>query len=209
MTDNIDTHPFTTRIGDLDQLRDQCWTELEAGSQTPDHPWKLGAFGTVADDGPRVRMLVVRNVDRDAGQLVFYTDVRSSKVDQIAKSPATSILLWHPQLRMQLTVSGQSHVLSSGEIWEREWKESALTSRRAYLGEDAPGTVADGPNVNFPSQFTDRPPTGAESLSGQKNFAVIQTTVTQMDLLILQQSGNIRAQWTLTNRQWSGNWIAP
>ncbi|MEW4490098.1 pyridoxamine 5'-phosphate oxidase family protein [Thalassoglobus sp. JC818] len=209
MSDSLDTNPFTTLIGDLDRLFDQCWTELEAGAVEPDHPWKLATLGTVDDDGPKVRTLVVRGIDRSDDQLTFHTDGRSQKIAQIADNPATSILMWHPHLRVQLTLAGESQVLRSGETWEREWNQSALTSRRAYLGEAAPGTIANAPDVNFPGQFSDRPPTDAESLAGQENFAVVQTSITQMDLLILQQSGNLRAQWTKQNNQWFGNWVAP
>ncbi len=213
-TENPLKNPFLNALPDLAKLRETVWRELANATGDTNQPWFLGSFGSLGESSPEIRTLVLRRVEVGSRSLIWHSDVRSPKFSQLERAGETSVHFWTPTHRVQLVVRGESQTLSSGELVDQEWKSSQLTSRRAYLGKMPPGAKADAMTVNFPTEFETRPPTDAESQAGKENFGVISTVVQEMDLLILRQTGNVRAmyRWNdhdLANQQWEETWICP
>lgn len=214
---SVQKNPFLDAIPDLGELTEVIWRELEQSSAQPDAPWGLGSFATVTQESdatcpaPSVRMLVLRRADPESRYLIWHTDRRSTKIHELTRNGQSSVLFWSPELRVQLVIRGITDVYEAGELFDAEWNGSQLTSRRAYLGDSAPGTEADSMCVNFPEIFQSRPPTKAESEPGRKHFAVLLTKVSMMDLLILQKSGNVRANfvWSEAEDSWNSFWVCP
>lgn len=207
-------NPFLDALPDLVRLRDVCWGELILALEDSRSPWALGTVGTRGETGPELRTLVLRGVDTISYSLTWHTDVRSPKFSQLYCDGATSVHFWNPIHRVQLVMRGESQTFSSGDIVDQEWEMCQLTSRRAYLGELPPGTESDTMTVNFPSEFENRPLKEAESEAGKENFGVISTVVREMDLLILRQTGNVRAKYCwndrdLENQYWEETWVCP
>ena len=132
-------------------------------------------------------------------------------MEQLQNNGESSILFWSPNHRVQLTIRGKTQVITEGKLWEEAWESSQFTSRRAYLGKQAPGAVTSEMNVNFPDEFTSRPPNATESLVGKANFAVLKTIANEMDFLLLRQSGNVRARltWDTVELNWNSAWVCP
>lgn len=207
-------NPFLDALADLSQLRHAIWKELCLAARNTSHAWFLGVLGNVSERGPELRTLVLRDVDEAKRSLFWHTDNRSPKFSQLAVDGRNSVLFWDAQRRVQLTLRGTSQVLTEGEHVDEQWNRSQLTSRRAYLGDRPPGTIVDEAEVNFPLKFMDRPPEEDESAIGRENFGVIITSVTEMDLLILRQSGNLRALFrkeiqAAGTTSWWQSWICP
>ena len=207
-------NPFLNALPNLGRLREVCWEELNLAVEQSNSPWFLGTFGTVGELRAEIRTLVLRRVEVDSRTLFWHSDLRSPKFSQLETNGATSVLFWNPTHRVQLVIHGKSRASSSGDLVDQEWNRSQLTSRRAYLGEMTPGTEVDAMTVNFPSEFETRPPTDAESQAGKQNFGVISTVVREMDLLILRQTGNVRAQFRwgehdLDKQCWKETWVCP
>ncbi len=207
-------NPFLDAIPDLTSLRETIWQELTLATSDSDEPWFLGVFGTLGLSSPELRTLVLRRVEQRSRSLIWHTDLRSEKFSQLERAEATSVHFWNPIHRVQLVVRGESQTFSSGDIVDQEWESSQLSSRRAYLGEFPPGTESDTMTVNFPAEFETRPPTETESQAGKQNFGVISTVVREMDLLILRQTGNVRAKYCWNDHDlgkpfWEETWVCP
>ncbi len=201
-------------LNDLVKLRTLIWERLEAAAGDSAQPWSLAQFASQSKQGPELRTLVLRRCQPESRTLSWHTDLRSPKCQQILDDCKTSVLFWDPTENVQLTLRGTSVVRSIGPRVDEEWERSALTSRRAYLGELSPGTKQDQLCVNFPEEFIDRPPTEEESQSGKANFGVITTRIQEMDLLILKQSGNVRAKFYWNAEKsgdgtWEESWVCP
>lgn len=209
-------NPFLDALPDSADLHSVTWNELAAAAGDPDHPWGLATMSTVthikttAQPVPVSRILVLRRFALSDSTLLWHTDVRSAKVQQLEKNSQTSILFWHPIFRIQLAIIGCTEVIEQGKLFESEWENSSLTSRRAYLGELAPGSSCDEMDVNFPSEYSERPPTEEESSAGKENFVVLKTTIKQFNLLILRQAGNVRVEYTRDEaNSWKSCWQSP
>lgn len=210
-------NPFLKALPDLDLLSDAIWDELESSASHPELPWGLAVFATVYSQArsqavtPEIRTLVLRDADRNSRSLTWHTDSRSPKVEQLQSNAESSILFWSPENRVQLVLRCTTQVIKEGKLWEEAWESSQLTSRRAYLGDQAPGDETGEMCVNFPDEFITRPPTSAESLAGKENFAVLQTIAYEMDFLLLRQSGNVRVRltWDTTEMRWNSAWVCP
>lgn len=204
-------NPFLDATGDLPTLRRVIESELTCAVGNPAHAWNLAVLGTQNVHGPAVRTLVLRRFSPTERSLLWHTDRRSSKVEQLTQNAACSLLFWNPELRVQLVLHCTGSILTDGPVWEQEWNRSTLTSRRAYLGEFASGLPTEQVSVNFPPELTSRPPTELESQAGKTNFVVLQTLIDRMDLLVLKQTGNIRAsfQWQERLCGWRPTWLTP
>lgn len=215
MTDDFVVHPFLAAVPDLDRLRDVVVDQLQLAAGCPESPWGLAGYGNVDQGTPHLRTLVVRRMlPGETLRLIWHTDVRSPKFSQ--EHHQCVARFWNAELRVQLLVRGRSESISTGPLVESEWAAADLPSRRMYLAEHPPGTVLDRPTINFPEQFSTQLPTIAESQAGRRNFGILITTVTEMDLLLLRREGNWRARFCYAENSednspsgWRGQWVAP
>ncbi len=205
---------FVNLFDDFEKLATQIWSNLESSAGEPDQPWSLAQFASLSKQGPELRTLVLRRCEPESRTLTWHTDLRSPKCQQILKDCRTSVLFWDPAERVQLTLRGTSVVRSIGPRVDEAWEQSKLISRRAYLGSLSPGTRQEQMCVNFPKEFADSPPSEEESEEGKTNFGVITTRIQEMDLVILRQSGNVRAKFYWNAEEsgegnWEASWVCP
>ncbi|HEX4508590.1 MAG TPA: pyridoxamine 5'-phosphate oxidase family protein, partial [Burkholderiaceae bacterium] len=115
------------RLQHLAEVENGIWGELEAcvevrsREQAP-HDWRIAVLATVDDDGkPDARNVVLREVEADERQLIFYTDARSPKVRQIAAAPEGTLIFWSATLGWQLRVRVRLAVEDSGLAVSSRW----------------------------------------------------------------------------------------
>lgn len=194
---------------DLHGILASIWTKLRGAAKAASDPWHLPGLATVSEGEPRVRTVVLRGVDVDAGTLRCHTDRRSPKVAELQASPRIAWLFYDPGERLQLRVTGIARVLVDGPEFERAWAESPVRSRKCYLAPLAPSTAVEQPSANLPVSLLDRDPTPAESEPGRENFAVIVCEAETLDWVRLAHDGHLRATYDRDDGQWLGRWTAP
>lgn len=88
---------------------------LERAKQTPAIAEATGmTLSTVGADGkPSARVVLLKGID--AQGLVFYTNTRSRKGQEIAARPAVSLMFWWPQLESQVRFEGEAERVPDGE----------------------------------------------------------------------------------------------
>lgn len=193
----------------LERLHEECWQMLEEGAGSAGHPFHTGVLATVADDGPRLRTVVLRAVDRSGAGLLCHTDLRSAKARQLADGGAVSWLFYDPERKLQLRLRGSGRVHHADAMAEERWSASTPGSRRCYLVSPGPGRRLDAPGSTLPAAVRERRPTVAETLPGRANFAVVATRVDLIDWLQLTSDGHRRARFRRQDGGWEGYWIAP
>ncbi len=170
-------------------IRAAIWTQLTAASEDKTHPWRTVALASSNLDGAAsVRSVILREVDAANSQLVFYTDNRSAKCQQIIERPEGELLFWHPVLQWQLRAAVNYQLLTDGPRVERLWQKlSAISAAGDYLSEKAPGTLLLSPEV-------------AES--AVPNLGIIIAQVREFDWLALSKQGHKRALLTADKFHW-------
>lgn len=164
---------------------------------------------SVTGKAPAPRIMVLRDVAGQCASFRFHTDVRSSKVTQIDAAGPVAILGYDPDARVQLIVRGVGHIERSGEIADRAWAASALSSRRCYLAAYPPGTPTAEATSGLPEALLNRSPTASESEAGRENFCVLIVEAVELEWLKLTSCGNQRALFQRAGESWSGTWITP
>ncbi len=195
---------MSNRLNTLPEVEAACWRELTAAPQQRGHAWRLMTVATLAhdEDGvawPDARTVVLREVQAEQRQLVFYTDARSAKAAQLQQQPQATLLLWSRELGWQLRLRVALALQSSGLDVSSRWAQVKLTpSAMDYLAPWPPGALlqADGPEGAPPA------PSPAPPRDSRGHFAVVTAQVQAMDWLELHAQGHRRAAFDAQGARW-------
>jgi hypothetical protein len=198
----------------LDELLAQAWTGLSRAVRDAKHEWHLPVVTTLGlDGGPQSRTVVLRAADMaadDGPMLRFHTDRRSGKIEEIARDPRISVLVYERRHKVQLRMTGQATVHVDDAVAEDAWARTAVSSRRCYLAPHAPSRITDDWHPNLPEDWRHAVPDEATCEGGRVNFAAVVVRVESLERLELHHDGHVRSRW-----RWNGErvvesvWLAP
>ena len=196
MTDQIDRFDKTPSLMPLrrDLLRRLAHAADEAGS-----PLRLTSFASVSPDGtPQVRTLVLRHFAPETMTLRFYTDARSPKVADLETHPEVQVLMWDPDHKEQIRITGTAELHIGDELADQLWSTVPEYGRGDYLTRLPPGSPLNDPEEH-----------GQDETFGGRNFTVICVKVSCIDWLKLSAQGHRRAQLRWVGDEVAGEWRTP
>lgn len=173
---------------ELAALHARLWGELATAARDKAHAWRTPVLATVGGPaGADARVVVLREVDAAAGELVLFTDARSPKATQIAAHPHGVLVLWSATLGWQLRAALQLEIEASGLAVSSRWARLKMTpAAQDYLSPHPPGhALAASP--------------GRES---RAHFAVVTGRVQRLDWLALEATGHRRAVFDDAGARW-------
>ena len=176
-------------------LFQQIKNELVKGSIKKGHPFKYFTLSTIWDGKPRQRTVVLRKIQPDL-RFLFYTDKRSSKVEQIRKNPTISALFYHSKKMVQLQVEGMATIKENPEMLQKIWKSIPAKARRDYTTILPPGVKTENPK-------------DLEYLSEKNHFCMVEIQPTRMEYLKLGQPHHLRVEFLKIGKDWNGNFLIP
>ena len=190
-------------------LLQHAWQLIADAVHDRNDPMHTPVFGTNDEHGSDQRVVVLRGFDPATRRLWFHSDLRSPKIAVLQRDPRVSWLLYHPAARLQLRLRGLAEVHINDTLVDTAWQNSAVLGRRCYCGI-APGQISTEPNHGLNQELLDRQPTLAESEVGRANFCVISSTISNLDWLQLQFTGNYRAQFAWADDgSYTAQWVTP
>jgi len=192
------------------EILKKIWKNLDLGVLDRSHPFHTPVFGTICDDVPRLRVVVLRRFWRKNPRgIAFHTHVGSPKISEILSNPNVSWLFYHPQEKFQVRIKGTATVHRDGELYEEQWLATEFFSRRCYVGE-APSQISEKPTSGLPKDLSERAPTEEESEEGRANFAVIFSTINAIDCLELNVKGHRRSLFVWNEAgELETKWLTP
>lgn len=180
---------FSSRIESLHILEAACWQELQRAATDRQHGWRLMTLATVNGDEADARSVVLREARRGPQELVFYTDARAGKVQQIARQPKGTLVMWSRELAWQLRLRVQLSVDTDGPDVAQRWAEVRRTRSAAdYLAGVAPGSELPSPLV--------------PERASREHFAVVTARVLSIDWTELHEDGHRRAIFQADHATW-------
>ena len=191
------------------EILKRIWKHLDLGTLERAHPFHTPVFGTVCNNAPDMRMVVLRRFWRRPPQLAFHAHKGSPKINQLRANPNVYWLFYHPQEKFQLRIKGVAELHFDGDLHEEQWLATELFSRRCYIGSD-PSLVSDHPTSGLPDELVDRKPSPEESEAGKSNFVVITSTIDAIDCYELNVKGHRRSlfEWH-ENGELRTKWLTP
>lgn len=187
-------------MGQLQEINVENWRQLVRATVDKKHAFRFATLGTIASDGPRIRMIVLREANFQQRCLTFYTHYLSPKVKQLSVEKAVSCLFWNDRHMVQLRMQGQAQVHYQDSISELHWGKVPEFRRFEYTNPVAPGFEIDAADEIRQHQ-------GAAETTHY--FAVIRVFIDQIDWLKLGRAGHKRASFQWTAEAWQGSWVLP
>ncbi|WP_026998835.1 pyridoxamine 5'-phosphate oxidase family protein [Eisenibacter elegans] len=181
----------------LEALETDIWQRLVNGSLRPKDYWHTGVLGTFDGQAIRQRTVVLRQALPSEREVIFHTDYRSEKYQQLCQYPALSWLFYHPRTQIQLRLEGQASLHHNDTLAANHWQKLSPYGRKLYNSNFAPGSPTDSPQDGLPTLLQGHlPELPADWVSqGQTNFAVVRMHVVRMEWLCLHPQGHRRAHW--------------
>jgi pyridoxine/pyridoxamine 5'-phosphate oxidase len=203
---------FPAYYDDLALSFEEAWSLIAAGATNRNSPSHMPAVATVDALGmPQLRIMILRDVSRDARTLRFHTDSRSTKAEQLRQNPATSVLIYDPAAKVQIRMSGKTHFTATGAVADTAWSTSTPFARRCYMAEASPGTPLAEPSSGLPDWIAGKQPEENQLADYRANFAALLVEVDTIEWLYLANAGHRRArwQWDALQNSWAGRWLIP
>lgn len=177
-----DTPVANEPLDSLAHIEARVWEELARCTTQREHEWRVCTLATLDANGEAdARSVVIREVDVERRELVFFTDARSPKVAQFAAQPKGTLVMWSAdlgwQLRLKVGLSVETAGLAVSSRWARLKMKPAAYD---YLSPLPPGTPLAQP----------QPERGSRG-----HFAVVTMQVLSIDWLGLRAEGQRRAEF--------------
>lgn len=177
-------------------LFEQLKRELGKGCSKKGHPFRYFTLATVDNsNNPKQRTVVLRKVQSEV-ELLFYTDIRSSKIEQLLNNTNVSALFYHPKKLLQLKVEGKAEIVNDTEIIASLWSGIPLKSRKDYTSQHAPGSL-----INNPDEI--------DYLNEGNHFCIVRIIPKQIEYLRLKRPNHLRALFRKENGEWKGSFLVP
>ena len=164
-----------------------------------DHPARTPVLTTVAGQIPFQRMVVLRAYDPQLREALFYTDLRSNKVEQLRRNPRAGLLFWDPDERLQIRIRGQISIEMQSPRTDRHFEELPPRSLVAYATQLAPGTPISEETVARLEECS----------AVRENFALLCFQADAFDVLELTRSLHRRAGFQKISGIWQRTWLVP
>ncbi|MGH1575483.1 pyridoxamine 5'-phosphate oxidase family protein [Methylobacterium sp. P31] len=200
--------PLPAFYDDLEAAFAELWRLLADGAAHGRNGFHLPALATLGAAGtPRLRTLVLRAADRDAGTLRFHCDRRSDKAAEILAHPACALAAYDETAKVQIRIEGDAALHTDDAVADAAWAGSRAMSRICYGAEPGPGTaLRAGGAYTLPDE-------AMAAALGRPHFAAVMVRAECLDFLYLDRRGNRRATWRRSGtggpEGWRGAWVVP
>jgi pyridoxamine 5'-phosphate oxidase len=170
-----------------ENLVTRVWQELTRATKDRHHDWKTPSFASIGIDGnPQARTIVLRQANNELWTLSAYTDLRSTKCQELEKYSRAQLVFWSKKLSWQLRVSVNVSIHVKGNLVDSAWASmSKSNSSKDYLSNQAPGSLINSDQTN--ETLWSKDPV-------RHSLAVLKFDVISMDWLELGKDFHRRAK---------------
>jgi pyridoxamine 5'-phosphate oxidase len=193
----------------LDGVLSEVWTMLKRGVTHSNDPFHWPVLGTTGKEGCNLRTVILRQFILPDRILVYCSDARATKAQDIGHDSTVSWLFYHPEKKVQLRISGQAKCHRDDQFADDQWAATKITSRLDYSTSHAPGTPVDKPSSGLPGYLLEKIPTLLDSERSRKNFMAISCRIDSIDWLRLGALGHRRARFDWDEKGLSATWLIP
>nr|MBC7614191.1 pyridoxamine 5'-phosphate oxidase family protein [Pseudopedobacter sp.] len=187
---------------ELNDIIKNCWDELTLAARSSTHPYHFPVLATNHQNEVELRTVVLRAVIQNEESLVFYSDFRSPKINQIQENPQVSWLFYSGESRIQIRIKGLAKIHHQDEISHQYWKLLKSRNKRDYATILSPSsTINNNKEVDYIKDGND------EQLFD--HFVGVTTEVTEIDWLRIGSDSNKRARFLKEKSGFMGEWLVP
>lgn len=195
--------PFPNFYNDLHGSLQTAWRMLGRATKDRKAAFRTPVLATVSDAGPQARVLVLRAADTDRRQLVFHTDTRSGKADQLGHDSRVAVTFYDAHRKIQVRMNGIGQLHTGDALADQHWRDASPNALRCFAGP-TPATPCASPSDHDSSTATRQ-----TVATGREFFAVLSITIDRLEWLYLHSHGQRRALFEWQENQWRMQWLNP
>ncbi|ORM79987.1 pyridoxamine 5'-phosphate oxidase family protein [Pantoea eucrina] len=167
-------------------------------------PFTLMQLASVAENAqPKIRTIVLRDFSLAPASLLFTTDVRSAKVQEMRDNPQVSLLGWDVENSFQLRLEGKAGCVDEGELRRTVWQKLRPAAQQLFYSPDSPGEILDDPDALRSGHAS------ASLADPPENFALIRIMIERVESLDVSSEPHQRREFLLRANGWTGRWLVP
>jgi pyridoxine/pyridoxamine 5'-phosphate oxidase len=169
--------------------------ELLKSDKDREHPFCM-FFMATAGDYPELRTIISRKIDPDLS-ILFYTDPRSPKVEQIRENNRVSALFYHPEKKLQVRIKGKAYLIENIRMLYPQLLEHIKNSplKKDFTALEAPGSVVE-------ENYTPR-------LGSEIFFEAVRIVPDEIDILQVGKDEHLRCLCTEEKGVWKQERLVP
>jgi pyridoxine/pyridoxamine 5'-phosphate oxidase len=152
----------------------------------------LSLATTGLDGSPQLRTVVMRGLTAAPPALMFHTDARSPKYNELTRDARASALAYDSAAKLQIRMDGSVAMHHGDDFAAKIWAGLPRSSRECYHTPDAPSS-----QISQASPLTE---TQARDI-----FCVCTLIISKIDVLYLRAAGHLRA----VAASGQAHWVAP
>ena len=197
------------RIDKLDTFARKSWNLLYKAAFLRKGPMQQGVMGTMGLDGQvQQRVVIIREIDVTNRELLFFTDARSSKVQQLYKRPEVSWLFWDPKKYLQLRLQSTVSFHFGDEFARTYWEKLPVEGRKNYASLLPPSTPVNEYSDGLPSSWSSNMNI-KDTEPFFEQFMVGRCKIWEMQCLLLHRDGHQHAKFRWTPQETLAQWLIP
>jgi 3-hydroxyisobutyrate dehydrogenase len=202
---------YESEIKSLNDILKDCWQQLSAGVKSSKHSFHHAVLGTTNEGFTDTRTVVLRKVIPEEQCLIFHSDARSPKINQIKKNNKVTWLFYDEQSRIQIRIKAEALIHHQNELALERWNASRLESRRCYLTNLAPSSISAIATDGLPKNLSVKALNEENVAAGFENFVVVNTKVLELDWLFLNHAAHQRAKFSFhpETNEVKQHWLIP
>ncbi|WP_299215525.1 pyridoxamine 5'-phosphate oxidase family protein [uncultured Dokdonia sp.] len=177
------------------QLLEEAKRELVNGHAKKRHPFRYFTLATIENGEPRQRTVVLRKTLIDSS-LVFYTDKRTQKVEDLLHNASCSAIFYHPKKLLQIRVCGTAEIITNKEQIATYWHTVQEASKKDYTTNLAPGT----PIKNLDAVTYNKK---------ENHFCPVKIIPYSIEYLQLKRPNHLRVLFSRDDKDWTGAFLVP
>lgn len=177
------------------EILDKVKIELINGYAKKRHPFRYFTLSTIHNNSPRQRTVVLRKL-LDDFTVLFYTDKRSTKIEDLELNNSVSALFYHPKKLLQVQVSGKVKFITDQAELSNFYKNIPENSRKDYITSKSPGS-----NISNPDNI--------EYLTDENYFVAVKIIPDTIEILQLKRPNHIRIKYTKQDNSWNEQFLVP
>ena len=180
----------------LNDLYQEAWKALNVAASGKEHPFNFCTLATIGKNASvRQRTIILRGITEEKS-LLFYTDLRSTKIKQIKNNSKANTLFYDPRTQLQLIIKGTILVHTNDENWEEHRDKIDGKSVNNYNTLLAPGKPIKNP---LRVERTDK-----------LHFGLLEFVPVRMEYLKLKEDSNhLRARFRFVEGVWKQTFLVP
>ncbi|RAP31857.1 hypothetical protein DID75_05750 [Candidatus Marinamargulisbacteria bacterium SCGC AG-410-N11] len=166
---------------------------MDIGVDSSRHPFHQCYFASHNKSDIELRTVVLRRWNLNRRSIIFHTDIRSPKVEQVRSNPSTSLLFYSKEDLLQVRFKAKSHIHTNNRLSAFMFSKTTKNQQQCYKSINAPSTKISKENHL----------SGANLKNPINNFSVCVSNFNQMEVLFLNHKKHIRIlyEWDRFNKQ--------